>query len=511
MAGAWVHRPSSNFSKRTNNVLLGLPLGKRNNHSSKNGSSETGLLLQVFDLFRFDNSGMKFGWRIYWIFWLSKLLRQSTAFVHPRTFFISNSLPKQQSDSSRCFALSQKKRVDLGLGFLRNSTERIQQPLCRIVTRADAKIPTGRSYLPSNLFQSPSVLEKLDSYYNAKVHKRNRSLKYLRPDQAIDKTSMEVEEADDKELVETLRDSLEDAGFSLLSRRDIDLCDSLNVGYLLRLSIVPDTSELDPCISREFYPEQFFANGTAIDKDELLFDGRVMVFWRGYSQEVTQGRLILPKLDYLQASLVQRSAAAVKRQLDKVENRVASNVIRQSQKIQQQIRSIVNSLADSLPIKAIAETLRRLFDGDGTDMETIILPPEEGSFKLGRYVGSKVRFVGSSDASDALDPFMICEIQYDEKGKMVSPSNATDQLIAYTEHHMVDEVNHDGFTCDYDQRMPGQAVNPSTNRMELLERVSISNLVDLFTQSGRRKLIQAIFETSELVEPTYQEVCESLP
>jgi hypothetical protein len=42
--------------------------------------------------------------------------------------------------------------------------------------------------------------------------------------------------------------------------------------------------------------------------------------------------------------------------------------------------------------------------------------------------------------------------------------------------------------------------------MELLERVSINNLVDFFSKSGRRKMIRAILEKSELVEPTYEEV-----
>lgn len=35
----------------------------------------------------------------------------------------------------------------------------------------------------------------------------------------------------------------------------MDLCEALNAGYLLRLSIVPDTRMLDPHIFRDFYPE----------------------------------------------------------------------------------------------------------------------------------------------------------------------------------------------------------------------------------------------------------------
>jgi hypothetical protein len=43
--------------------------------------------------------------------------------------------------------------------------------------------------------------------------------------------------------------------------------------------------------------------------------------------------------------------------------------------------------------------------------------------------------------------------------------------------------------------------------MHLLKRVSISNLVDFFSTGGRRRLIQSLFSISELIEPTYEEVC----
>ena len=49
-----------------------------------------------------------------------------------------------------------------------------------------------------------------------------------------------------------------------------------------------------------------------------------------------------------------------------------------------------------------------------------------------------------------------------------------------------------------------------SSRMQLLERVSISNLVDIFSRAGRKKFITALFAQSELVEPTYEEVRFSL-
>ena len=69
------------------------------------------------------------------------------------------------------------------------------------------------------------------------------------------------------------------------------LCDCLNPGYLLRLSLVPDLSDLAP-ISPEY-------SGVS-----ELFDGRAAVFYRGYGTETTSGRLLPQKLDFLQANLL---------------------------------------------------------------------------------------------------------------------------------------------------------------------------------------------------------------
>lgn len=392
-----------------------------------------------------------------------------------------------------------------------NSTGDLLQPVCRIVTRADSKLPTSPSFLPSNLFQSPRLLDKFDAYYNARAHRATRGLDYLYREkgsnskrQALNETENEVlDPQQEQRLVGVLRNSLEDAGFELLNRRDIDLCDSLNVGYLLRLSIVPDVSELDESISREFYPEWFHDNGTIIDKDEFLFDGRILVYWRGYSEEVTQGRLLLPKLDYLQASIVQRSAAWVKRRLDQVENAVARRFIEKSRKVRKKARRSVEKVADSLPLQTVATALRSAFTEE-SDMKIATIPRESGRLKLGRYGGSKVRFVGSPDPADALEPFVICEIPAERT--IDSVMHSLNSTIAAAEHDMRDEINHNRLTCEYDKKMATFSNRGEPTRMELLERVSINNLVDLFTRSGRRKVIQAIFEKSELVEPTYEEV-----
>jgi hypothetical protein len=186
-------------------------------------------------------------------------------------------------------------------------------PVCRIVTRSDRKLPTSRAMLPASLAQPPHVLRKLDDLFHAASHTETSRLHYFDTNGAAStRHPTRTNGKEETMLVELTRSCLDDAGFQLLSRRDLDLCEALNAGYLLRMSILPDVTRLDPGIAREFYPERFESEESKLEdenEDEFLFGGRVLVYWRGYSSEVTRGRLVLPKLDYLQASIVQRSAS----------------------------------------------------------------------------------------------------------------------------------------------------------------------------------------------------------
>jgi hypothetical protein len=357
------------------------------------------------------------------------------------------------------------------------------------------------------------LFNKLDDYYSASAHRATKKLDYLYREKGESLKRKEMEEtmtdlyadpSQQQKLVGVVRNSLEDAGFELLNRRDIDLCDSLNAGYLLRLSIIPDVRELDGTIAKEFYPERFHGNGTVIDKDELLFDGRVLVYWRGYSEEVTQGRLLLPKLDYLQASVVQRSAAWAKRRLDRVEKAVARTLLERARILRTTAKKSMDRIADYVA-RDIGSSLRGVIMQE-SEMEVAILPPKEGGlFKLGRYGGSKVRFVGSPDPTDALQPFIICEVpEMPSFSSELETRNFTNVAIA--ERDMKDEINCNLYSCEYDEKTSSSQIKGGRTRMELLERVSINNLVDFFSKSGRRKMIRAILEKSELVEPTYEEV-----
>jgi len=410
-------------------------------------------------------------------------------------------------------------------------------PICRIVSRADSKLPTTSSALPRTLFQEPYLLEKLDAYYNAQAYKYTKSLTYLQKGttkqqtetNALDDTTDIMGEVDleeeDEELISFVRSSLEDAGFKPLTQRDLDLCDALNVGYLLRLSIVADLEQLDPGIAKEFYPELYDKKGRLVanmEEENLFFGGRCLVFWRGYSQEVTSGRLILPKLDYLQTSLVRRSAAWVKKKLDFVEQKLSDRADRQSKKIQ----SKINDLKDSVIPKELRTGYYDDKDDDSSETRSSSSRKGKGVVDLGRYGGSGLRFVGSPDPDDALDPFMVCEVQdLDEDTPQTTNGTssshgmnaATPVQDAEVEHDLNEKLNHQGYLCEYDKQVEGSLVPlvggatqdasyTSTPRVQLLERVSISNLVNTFTQYGRRSLISTIFAKSELVEPTFEEV-----
>jgi hypothetical protein len=422
------------------------------------------------------------------------------------------------------------------------------------------------STLPPNLYQQPYLLDKLDAYYHAQARKIIQDLPYVRYDSnsneqstlLIDKHTIiedqkpieagskktnhhntydKMNEYDDDKSepnISVLRQSLEDSGFELLSKRDIDLCESLNAGYLLRLSISPDVKELDPIISKEFYPERFYNNGTLIKEtdgiEDLLFDGRILVYWRGYSQEVTKGRLLLPKIDYLQASLVQRAAARLKNKLDRVESNIFRSIRSKTRMLRRYIHYALMRVKVKLQIKEFARWIESIITDeikaeDQVGISGIDFSEEEkgnvdikkrsalntkkrGLFKLDRYGGAKIRSVGSPDETDALDPFTICESYYDEEGiqSINNRQNTTNSSEAVFENTIYEDIynSNNAYTCSYDGRQ-GENDN-ELPRMQLLERVGISNLIDVFTSVGRRGLLKTLFAKSELVEPTYEEV-----
>lgn len=397
--------------------------------------------------------------------------------------------------------------------------------VCRVIARSDGKLPAAQEMISLVRAIPHDILRRLDDIYHAQAHDETRLLQYMqRPSKADDTNNSDDDDDDvgafDAEeeniLVATVRTSLEDAGFELLSRRDLDLCEALNTGYLLRLSILPDVSKMDPSIAQDFYPEHFDANGNVLDptalSEKLLFDGRVLVFWRGYSQEVTRGRLLLPKLDYLQASLVQRLSGSLRTQLGLFERYAVINSLAAYRKATACFLSYMRHLADRVPNENVMKRLRRMMrspyfysaykvlnNGTLPSVSQMRAAAEArgNMFKLSRYGGSKIKFVGSPNPMDALNPFIICE---QSAGRPCEPCKSIPRAQKVN-RDMYESLGNNELRCPYDAQV-GNSLPP----MQLLERVSISNLVDIFTKEGRRNLRKTVFSKSELVEPTYEEV-----
>lgn len=403
--------------------------------------------------------------------------------------------------------------------------------VCRVVARRDSKLPdlNNVSLLPNSIVKPPAcILRRLDDLYHAQVLQETRLLKYTQRSEPtelfsqVSECTCDDDEAlkEDKQLVMAVRSALEEAGFERLSRRDLDLCEALNAGYLLRLSILPEVSELDPNLMQNFYPECYDNEGNVKDPEKsiekLLFDGRVLVYWRGYSQQVTRGRLLLPKIDHLQASVVQRLSGKVKRLLDILDRFIVTQSLAGYRKATACFIHYLRQFADRVPNKRLFKSLRRRIrspytysaykalsnNGRIPTLADLQFAAGGGSLlKLSRYGGSKIRFVGSPNPTDSLNPFIICE-ENDSIPCCFDETDCIQRRSALVDCDMYHSLNNNELRCPYDVKYP-QSVKTS---FQLLERVSISSLVDLFSREGRRNLIKTIFSKSELVEPTFEEV-----
>jgi Protein of unknown function (DUF3754) len=256
----------------------------------------------------------------------------------------------------------------------------------------------------------------------------------------------------------------------------------------------------------EMYPELATKNGTPTDE---LFDGRVLVYRRGYSSEKTKGRLLLPKLDYLQASLVQESAFKLTLQLGKVERAVTQFGARLAIRIRLRAKGLLESLADMIRPRSLGEYARRTLgwryptiselreDIKRTEKRENVL------FKFGRYGGSKIRFVGAPNIINALSPFLICLIPGNKERGIQAPNGG--KLEENATHDIYTSLNKGDYTCQYDSEHPDRhhkGPMPTT----LLKRISIGNVVDVFSSVGRRRMLRNFLSIVELVEPTYDEV-----
>jgi hypothetical protein len=176
--------------------------------------------------------------------------------------------------------------------------------------------------------------------------------------------------------------------------------------------------------------------------EPLLFDGQVLVFRRGYSTEVTEGLLLLPKIDYIQTSVVQRSTATV-----------VNFAI-----------GILSSMVSFLT--TLVTRISRLEIDLSTKKDTNIAGGIANT--LSRYGGSK--------------------------GSVYNNAHAFDRNYALTPFLAINGTEGGDIICQYDTMK-----NNTTPPLRLIQRVSISDLVE-----GR--ILKSFTSKSQLVEPTYDEV-----
>jgi Protein of unknown function (DUF3754) len=375
--------------------------------------------------------------------------------------------------------------------FLRESQVSFNSSICRVVASSDRKLPTLDASFPKVFTRNPLTLKKLDIIYHALAYEQTRNLSYLNTVQSLD-----VEE--DRRLLNLLKSSLEDAGFQRLSQRDLDLCKALNTGYLFRLSIKPDILDLDPCFSSQMYPE----NG--LNKTMDLFDGRMLIYRRGYSSEITKGRLLLPKLDYIQASLVQESAFIVTQKLGKLERSITRVLLRILWSCEIRFREFSNVIMANLIPKKLQILAREKLgwnQGEVSNFKKGIRRAKQKDktlFKLGRYGASTVRFVDAPYNVGALSPFLVCVVD-DSGGNGVE----NDANINSTEGFSA-SLNHGNYICEYDDENSTRCKKPSS--AILLERISIGDVVNIFSPISRKKMFRNFLSKVELVEPAFEEV-----
>ena len=409
----------------------------------------------------------------------------------------------------------------------------------KIVAPGDGKLP-----LPSSLMSNSSkaitsaplqynILQALDSIYQQQsrleILKSNNNFK-----------SNNQAHCSERRQLQLIRKSLSDSGFELLNQRDLDLCNALNAGYLLGLSLDSELNALDASIADDFFSdsastcnddtvavesksteeEQLSTNGSiAVNQNEtvaaqstststqnnkqltitpssqqLLFDGKVLIFRRGYGQERTDERLIVPKIDYLQANIVQRGTVAVTNVMESGLERVTTATANMLNGAKMTIRTLVLELTRSLPdvlarlmlnSEEVIDFLEHTTQSDVNEGERNT--SNDKVIKLLRYGGGTSRSY-APDLGDRLNPFLL--YPHDD-GKNATATTST--AIGSTSLTSIPK-------CKYDEA--SRETIPQSVR--LLDRVSIENIFSPGLK--KRGIVRRLFSKSDLVEPTYEEV-----
>lgn len=390
---------------------------------------------------------------------------------------------------------------------------------CKVVANGDGKLPSIQ-YLSSD---SPSMISFTQDDESSTTEKIVKNIKYLtqkinaiygaeelqrrRKPTTLSSSSKVVDKREESDMTRadfsTIKNSLEDAGFELLNQSDLDLCDALNSGYLLRLSIAPDTKYLD-FLGDDFFPSLYPPPSNPVEKNEknsllniasskmiakikrkkkkdylllgkngispLLFDGKVLIFRRGYSSQISRERFILPKIDYLQTSIVQSATYFFSKFVTDLE---LGTFLKEATK---KIISIIPSnlikmmFLEDDDIWSEEKNVTR-----GINMIDTKKSDEKKSIDLSRYGGG----AKSNSPDDVIKPFLVCE---------------TDDAF----------VN---ITSLQTSMNSSSSSSSSSYYYRLLERVSVRDIIDGLSNRGRvLQLLQRLFSETTLVEPTYEEV-----
>ena len=357
----------------------------------------------------------------------------------------------------------------------------------RIVAAGDGKIDM-------------SVLSKLDSEYRKaflaleSIYQHQSRIEINNMLQRNSTTTQKFEDQNSQRMkLRLIYKSLRSAGFVPLDQRDIDLCEALNSEYLLRLSLVPSLGKLDPKISSDTYDDSSdqvdeleLQEKTKNNSDNQLFNGRILVFRRGYSEEINCDNLIIPKIDFWQAYLVQRFFRAITNTLTSGMTSIFSTFDSISNASKSKVREVLLDLSKHVPdflsryILNEEELVDFLEQIDRNEIET---RKGKSLIRLKRYGG------GSSIAPDLggrLTPFLV----NNELNLEQAEDNGLGNLSGYRKAKP---------QCDYDE-----ICGTEPKSVKLIERINISSI--LSSGARKRELLKRLFTASNLVEPSYGEV-----
>lgn len=376
------------------------------------------------------------------------------------------------------------------------STDKDQTIESRVVASANTKIP--------DLDPSP-LQHKLQSIYQAMS---NQQLQQWNQNYVS---------------IQDLKESLSKAGYQPLTKRDLDLCKALNQGYLLRLSIAPSLASCDENLYRELY------NSTS----DTLLDGRVLIFKRGYNMETTNGRLIGSKLDYLQSSLVQRSAAKVVQKVATLEQQLSNLISAQYENMQNQLQETLDRWKENIPdqvslLNVVEDTLDTIALNETTTKQNINVKNVTQTMKekmnvnitLKAPIEKQIDLIKNATKSTASSLNKTATVKMFKLDRYTSDSqylndddlaleniDETDALAPFLAKEVQSNSLIEKVTCQYDLNQQKKKKHLEMEEPAyLLKRISIANLVDFFSKGGRRRLLKRLFSVSELLEPTYEDV-----